>query len=103
MAETKHNRSRKLAWLASGVALFAFGADLHAQDIFGTTSRTGVDRIRLAAADFKPLSADSTGLQHTFDAVLYADLSSAGIFDIVPKSMLPQGTPGFPAEINLQQ
>ncbi|MEO6924220.1 MAG: translocation protein TolB, partial [Bryocella sp.] len=33
--------------------------------------------------------------------VLYNDLVAAGAFDIVSKDMLPTGTPGFPAEVNL--
>ena len=42
-------------------------------------------------------------LKRTFDATLYSDLASAGIFDIVSKSLAPQVTPGTPAEINLAQ
>ena len=33
---------------------------------------------------------------------LFADLANAGIFDIVSKSLLPQATPGAPAEIKVQ-
>ncbi len=76
-----------------------------AQDVIGSTNRQGIDRIRLAVADFKPLSGDpnATALRRTFNAVLDADLQAAGIFEMVSSSQQPQGTPGFPAEINLAQ
>jgi TolB protein len=65
---------------------------------------SGVTSIRLAVADFKPLNADpqSAAFKQTFDATLYADLATAGIFDIVSKSLIPSGSPGVPAEIQLQ-
>lgn len=77
----------------------------HAQDNVFTGTNTGADRIRIAAADFKPASADpeTVPLKHTFDATLYTDLAAAGIFDIVSKSLLPSSTPGTPAEISIQQ
>jgi TolB protein len=63
------------------------------------------DRIRIAAADFKPGSADpQTGpLKQAFDTTLANDLENAGIFDIVSKSMQPAVQPGSPGEINLAQ
>jgi len=78
---------------------------LPAQDWVHTGTNLGNDRIRIAAADFKPLSADpqTPALKATFDATLYSDLASAGIFDIVSKSLAPQATPGAPQEINLAQ
>jgi TolB protein len=77
---------------------------LRAQVIQTETSK-GAANIRIAVADFKPASADpaASGLKSTFDTTLYADLANAGIFDIVSKSLLPQSTPGAPAEINVQQ
>ena len=80
-------------------------APLRAQDWFKTETSSGAANIRIAVADFKPLSADAqaTALKRTFDTTLYADLANAGIFDIVSKSLQPQATPGAPAEISLQQ
>ncbi|HZL50298.1 MAG TPA: translocation protein TolB [Terracidiphilus sp.] len=56
--------------------------------------------IRLAAADFKPVGNDpqTTALKATFDATLFSDLGSAGIFDLVSKSLAPQVMPGAPQE-----
>jgi TolB protein len=80
-------------------------ANLSAQDWLKTETSTGVSNIRIAVADFKPSSTDpQTGtLKQTFDTTLFNDLSNAGIFDVVSKSMLPQATPGAPAEMNLAQ
>jgi TolB protein len=78
-------------------------APLKAQDSVNTGINQGVTRIRLAAADFKPVGADpqTPVLKATFDATLNSDLANAGIFDLVSKSLQPQGTPGAPQEINL--
>jgi TolB protein len=75
----------------------------HAQDPFQIHTEGGADRIRIAAANFKPISADSSlgNYKAIFDTTLFADLNNAGIFDVVSKDMIPQSTPGFPAEINL--
>ncbi|HSY67647.1 MAG TPA: hypothetical protein VK813_03340 [Edaphobacter sp.] len=85
--------------------LFACVSVFHAQDTFKTETSSGVTNIRIAVADFKPSSSDTQtdGFKRTFDTTLYADLANAGIFDIVSKSLLPQSTPGTPAEINVQQ
>jgi TolB protein len=76
-----------------------------AQDWVHTGSNLGNERIRIAAADFKPVGADpqTPALKATFDATLYSDLANAGIFDVVSKSMAPQAAPGSPQEISLAQ
>src|SRR5580698_6976519 len=77
----------------------------YAQVWFKTETSSGVSNIRIAVADFKPLSTDpqAAGLKRTFDTTLYSDLANAGIFDIVSKSLLPQSSPGAPGEISLPQ
>ena len=78
---------------------------LNAQDSFHTETSSGADRIRIAVADFKPASNDpqTAPLKQAFDTTLSSDLTAAGIFDIVSKSLQPQSTPGGPQEINLAQ
>jgi TolB protein len=78
---------------------------LSAQDWVHTGTNLGNQRIRIAAADFKPVGADAQtpALKAVFDATLYSDLSSAGIFDVVSKSMAPPAMPGSPQEISLSQ
>ncbi|MFT4111921.1 Tol-Pal system beta propeller repeat protein TolB [Silvibacterium sp.] len=78
---------------------------LRAQDWVKTGTNLGVQRIRIAAADFKVASGDpqTVPLRATFDTVLFNDLKNAGVFDMVAKSMAPEATPGSPQEINLGQ
>jgi TolB protein len=73
---------------------------LSAQDWVHTGTNLGNERIRLAAADFKPVGNDpqTTPLKAVFDTTLYNDLQSAGIFDLVSKSLAPQAMPGSPQE-----
>ena len=80
-------------------------AQLSAQDWVHTGTNLGNDRIRIAAADLKPVGDDpqTPVLKAAFDATLYSDLANAGIFDLVSKSMIPQATPGSPQEISLPQ
>jgi TolB protein len=92
----------------SCLAFFLFcsvAPNLPAQDWVHTGTNLGNDRIRLAAADFKPAGseAQTPALKAVFDATLYGDLSNAGIFDMVSKSLAPQETPGSPQEIILPQ
>ena len=91
--------------LGAALVLLVCSASLHAQDWFKTETSSGAVNIRLAVADFKPLSSapQAAALKSTFDTTLYSDLANAGIFDIVSKSLQPQATPGAPAEMNLQQ
>jgi len=87
------------AYVSSPISL------LQAQDWVRTGSGLGNQRIRIAAADFKPVGGDPQTPQFktVFDATLFMDLSNAGVFDMVSKSMAPQATPGSPQEINLAQ
>jgi TolB protein len=92
------------AFLLASLSLLPFTV-AHAQDISIELSGKAADRIKVAAADFKPSSSDpQTGeLKHVFDKTLFDDLSAAGIFDMVSKSIAPPVQPGSPAEINLAQ
>ncbi len=87
------------------VALLASVPNLHAQDPFHLETSTGAEKLRLAAASFKPASPEgnTAALVAAFNTTLQTDLANAGIFDLVSKSMEPQVTPGSPAEINLRQ
>ena len=96
----------RLTVIASLVlTLAATASKAYAQDWVKTGTNLGVEKIRLAAADFKPTSSDpqTAPLKTTFDTTLFNDLSNAGIFDMVSKSIAPPVTPGSPQEINLPQ
>ena len=91
--------SRPLAFCA----LLAIASTVHAQDWVRTGTNLGVQKIRIAAADFKAGSTDpkTDSMRMVFNQTLYNDLRYAGIFDVVSKSMIPNTTPGAPSEINL--
>jgi TolB protein len=76
-----------------------------AQDWVRTGTNLGAARIRLAAADFNLTSPDAqtAELKTTFDTTLFNDLNSAGIFDMVSKSMAPPVAPASPQQMNLAQ
>ncbi len=72
-------------------------------DRIRTGTGLGVEKVRIAVADFKPLSPDKTTstLLYTFDATLFSDLQNAGIFDMVSKSFNPLIVVGVPQDIRL--
>ncbi len=76
-----------------------------AQDWVHVETHLGVTHIRLAVADFKPGTTDpqTFTLKGIFDQTLYSDLTNAGAFDMVSKSMAPMVMPGSPKEIQLSQ
>ena len=77
------------------------GSRARAQDWVRTGTNLGNQRIRLAAADFKPVGGDPQMpvLKGVFDTTLFNDLSNAGLFDMVSKSLAPQAMPGSPQEL----
>jgi TolB protein len=85
--------------------LLSVAAFCPAQDWVHIESSNGVDRIRIAAAGFKPLASDPATIvyKHVFDLTLYSDLANAGIFDLVSQSLAPQATPGAPSEMVVSQ
>lgn len=96
---------RRAISIAAVLLLFLSTAPVYAQGWFKTETSSGAANIRIAAANFKQLSADpqAAALKDTFDTTLYNDLANAGIFDMVSKSLQPQTTPGSPSEISLPQ
>ncbi|MGZ4813851.1 MAG: Tol-Pal system beta propeller repeat protein TolB [Terriglobales bacterium] len=72
-----------------------------AQDWIKTGTGLGVERVRIAVPDFKPVSADAqtAALNKVFNDTLWSDLSNAGIFDMVSKSFYPLQIPGQPSEV----
>ncbi len=82
--------------------LLLFAATSSAQDWIRTGTGLGVERVRLAASDFKPSTPDAQNadLLKTFNDTLWNDLDNAGIFDLVSKSFYPLQEPGQPSEVN---
>jgi TolB protein len=90
------------ALLAALVILLALPC--FAQDWIRTGTGLGVEKIRLAASDFKPSTPDggNAELLKTFNDTLWNDLDNAGIFDLVSKSFYPLEVPGNPAEVRFE-
>src|SRR5882672_4097279 len=74
------------------------------QDWIRTGTGLGVDKVRVAASDFKPSTQDANNaaLLKTFNDTLWNDLDNAGIFDMVSKSFYPLEVPGNPAEVRFE-
>ncbi|MDT5014919.1 MAG: TolB protein, partial [Mycobacterium sp.] len=82
--------------------LIVLAATASAQDWIRTGTGLGVEKVRIAASDFKPATQDpkNTDLLKTFNDTLFNDLDNAGIFDLVSKSFYPLQVPGQPTELN---
>jgi TolB protein len=87
------------------LCIFLLTGGLCAQsDWIRTGTGLGVERVRIAVADFKPSSADPGNGEFlkAFNDVLFNDLGQAGIFDLVSKNFNPLQTPGNPQELRLE-
>jgi TolB protein len=94
--------SRLALCLLLAVLSASFTSSAFAQeDWIKTGTGLGVEKIRLAAADFKASNADpkNADLVKTFNDTLWNDLDNAGIFDMVSKSFYPLQAPGQPSDI----
>jgi TolB protein len=78
-----------------------------AQDWFRTGTGLGVEKARIASADFVPRPAragqqvppETQALARLFSDVLWADLEFSGILELVSKSFFPLQVPGIPLEL----
>lgn len=86
---------------ALSLALLLLSLTVYAQnDWIRTGTGLGVEKVRLADADFKPLNSGNTPeLTKVFNETLWNDLENAGIFDPVSKSFYPVAQPGVPNEL----
>ncbi|HEX2712812.1 MAG TPA: hypothetical protein VHM88_11390 [Candidatus Acidoferrales bacterium] len=70
-----------------------------AQDWFRTGTGLGVEKARVAVADFVPRSPTAQPLANLFSEVLRADLDASGILELVSKSFYPLEVPSVPSEL----
>jgi TolB protein len=70
-------------------------------DQIKTGTGLGVEKVRLAVPEFKPVSGDAqtANLNKVFNDTLWNDLDSSGIIEMVSKSFYPLQTPGTPQEV----
>ena len=103
-ALARHGRTSRLGRQISAFifVLLFLAATAWSQDWIRTGTGLGVERVRLAASDFKPATQDpkNADLLKTFNDTLWNDLDNAGIFDLVSKSFYPEQVPGQPTEVN---
>ena len=78
---------------------FFHPAPLSAQDWFRTGTGLGVEKARVAVADFAPRSPTSQPLAKMFTDVVRADLDSSGILELVSPSFFPAQALSIPAEL----
>jgi len=94
---------KKLLFILAILAAFLLSSSIGfaQEDKFKGIVQSGVERVRLAVADFKPAATDpdTAQLLNTFNQVLFSDLQNAGIFDMVSKSFNPLQTPGAPQDL----
>ena len=83
------------------IALISLLSYAAAQDWIKTGTGLGVEKVRIAAADFQPSTQDAKNadLLKVFNDTLWSDLDNAGIFDMVSKSFNPPGNVGSPADV----
>jgi len=89
-------------WLLALLTLLVVPIPAAAQDWIKTGTGLGVEKIRIAVADFKPSNQDprNAELVKTFNDTLWNDLSNAGIFELVSKSFYPIGPVSSPRDVN---
>jgi TolB protein len=70
-------------------------------DQIKTGTGTGVNLVRLALPDFKPVSGDqqTANLNKVFNDTLWNDLNNSGVVEMVSKSFYPLQIPGTPQEV----
>ena len=95
---------RHTAILLTLFVLFVI-TSLPAQDWIRTGTGLGVEKIRLAAPDFKMVTSDSgtQNLALTFNVTFNSDLQNAGIFEMVARSFYPLSVPGAPQEVHVAE
>jgi TolB protein len=96
-----HLKSSFPIFVFAMAAFFAARPVSRSQDWFTTGINLGAARIRLAVPEFPSQGADPAlvNLTREFNEVLSNDLESAGIFDMVSKSMYPAKIPLEPGDV----
>jgi TolB protein len=95
----KRNLPALLAFLGAHL-LFSSGAA--AQDWFRTGTGLGVEKARVAVADFAPRSPAAKSHADLLSEVVRNDLAFSGIVEVVSKSFYPVQVPSVPAELKHQ-
>jgi TolB protein len=81
------------------IATLAFGWPAAAQDWFRTGTGLGVEKPRVAVADFAPRADAAKSHASLFAQVVRDDLAFSGILDVVSPSFYPTSQPSVPSEL----
>src|ERR1700737_4702016 len=93
------HRSRCIRLCLCLAVLLAFSGRIAAQDWFRTGTGLGVEKPRVAVADFAPRSDNAKSHSQLFTQVVRDDLQFSGILDLVSPSFYPQQAPTQPSEL----
>jgi TolB protein len=81
------------------IATLAFSRPAAAQDWFRTGTGLGVEKPRVAVADFAPRADVAKSHATLFTQVVRDDLGFSGILDVASPSLYPTAQPGIPSEL----
>ena len=81
------------------LAILAFAYPAFAQDWFRTGTGLGVEKPRVAVAEFTPKADAAKAHSALFSQVVRDDLGFSGILDVVSPSFYPQSQPSVPSEL----
>jgi TolB protein len=82
-----------------GLASFPAGAQVEQRPWFRTGTGLGVDRIRLAVADFAPRTDNAKTHSQQFTQIVRDDLAFSGVVELVSPSFYPAQAPTQPGEL----
>src|ERR1700731_942315 len=92
-------RSRCICVCVFTFCLLVFAGQANAQDWFQTGTGLGVEKPRVAVADFAPRADDAKSHSQLFTQVVRDDLQFSGILDLVSPSFYPTTVPTVPTEL----
>ncbi len=95
-------RSKSLAAVSLFAAALLLSSAAPAQDWFRTGTGLGVDKPRIAVADFAPRGASAEPHGKLFTEVVRNDLQFSGILELVSPSFYPVPSPAVPNELKAQ-
>jgi len=94
---------RCLPLLLGGLVAAGPAAPARAQDWFRTGTGLGVEKARVAVADYGSRTEPAQPLATLFTEVLSADLQFSGILELVSKSFYPAPAPSVPGELKTSE
>ena len=92
-------RSRGIQFCFGLFVLICFSGPAIAQDWFKTGTGLGVEKPRVAVADFAARADNAKSHSQLFTQVVRDDLQFSGILDLVSPSFYPQQVPSQPSEL----